>query len=672
MKRILTILILFVCGTASAQVYQRMPQYGYEMQRAKMDSVLQVPGDTVRNKTGVARIGTKLYAGNGTYWTEAGGTTIDTTGIRLQATAGPGISISGTYPNLTFAGNPDTLSATDPLQLTQVSTKRLRLDFRRDWLDSLLALQVDSSGLLDSALLRGDSLFTYTGGVESYRGKVSGGGGGTLQGIMTGSNRNASAGTIILGSNTGSIPSASSYVIAIGDSAAYSELGNMIAIGASAGAFPSSISGIHIGDGSGYGNNCDSCITIGKRANAHWDSQIENSVAIGTGALVTASNSIVLGGIAGVNSVVNSAKVGIGTTGPENTLHIVATDSNAIRIVAPFSNTELSTDSALVIGTDGNVKKAAKASGGFTDTTSLSNRINAKANIESPTFTGSISLSSTTGGIGLPAMTQTQMNAISAPAVGVQVYNTTYDAVCTNTADFGWWSNDAAWQRANGFNYHEEFLINTTSANGLIYGYFTGQQNNSSALQNAVATSNRPGILQLSTQTSATGRPVLVMDLVASRTNILGGGKIIYETQVQIPTLSSASETFNFFTGLSSSTSNVSTNAIAFLYDSAGTNTGSAAIGRWQVVCSNGSNRSYTTTNVQVTAGQWYSLRAVINAAGTQVDFYINGTLVKSETNNIPTGGVSYTYALTKTNGTTARAALVDYFFIRQKFTTTR
>ena len=123
---------------------------------------------------------------------------------------------------------------------------------------------------------------------------------------------------------------------------------------------------------------------------------------------------------------------------------------------------------------------------------------------------------------------------------------------------------------------------------------------------------------------------------------------------------------------LSSSTSNVSTNAIAFLYDSAGTNTGSAAIGRWQVVCSNGSNRSYTTTNVQVTAGQWYSLRAVINAAGTQVDFYIDGTLVKSETNNIPTGGISYTYALTKTNGTTARTALVDYFFIRQKFTTQR
>lgn len=34
---------------------------------------------------------------------------------------------------------------------------------------------------LDSATLRNDSLFTYTGGVESYRGKVSGGGGGTLQ-----------------------------------------------------------------------------------------------------------------------------------------------------------------------------------------------------------------------------------------------------------------------------------------------------------------------------------------------------------------------------------------------------------------------------------------------------------------------------------------------------------
>lgn len=50
-----------------------MPQYGYQMQRADVQYVLKVPSDTTTNKTGVVRIGTELYAGNGTYWTVAGG-----------------------------------------------------------------------------------------------------------------------------------------------------------------------------------------------------------------------------------------------------------------------------------------------------------------------------------------------------------------------------------------------------------------------------------------------------------------------------------------------------------------------------------------------------------------------------------------------------------------------
>lgn len=147
---------------------------------------------------------------------------------------------------------------------------------------------------------------------------------------------------------------------------------------------------------------------------------------------------------------------------------------------------------------------------------------------------------------------------------------------------------------------------------------------------------------------------------------------MLFEADVQVSTLSSASETFRFFAGLSASAQNVSGGAIAFLYDSTGANTGSAAIGRWQVVCSNGSNRSYTTTDSTVTAGQWYRLRAVVNAAGNSVEFYINGTLVKTETNNIPAVAVSPMAVLTKSNGTTARTVLVDFIRMRQKFTTAR
>jgi hypothetical protein len=65
-------------------------------------------------------------------------------------------------------------------------------------------------------------------------------------------------------------------------------------------------------------------------------------------------------------------------------------------------------------------------------------------------------------------------------------------------------------------------------------------------------------------------------------------------------------------------------------------------------------------------------LRAEVNAAGNSVGFYINGTLVKTETNNIPTGALTYVSSIVKTNGTTARTAWVDFIRLRQKFTTPR
>lgn len=296
------------------------------------------------------------------------------------------------------------------------------------------------------------------------------------------------------------------------------------------------------------------------------------------------------------------------------------------------------------------------------------NRWRPVANTDGQRFTDSLVLTSTVGGVSLPNMTQTQMNAI-VPRLGTQVYNTTYDAVCTYTNDFGWWSNDQLWMTSNGMMVMEDFITypNASTGNGYLF------QNNLTGGTIGAATpiSNRPGILQLSTSTSATGRAAILSDANVS-TLIVGGGKLIFESDVQIPTLSSSAQTFMFSTGFSGSGVTTANNAIYFLYDSAGATTGSAAIGRWQVVCSNGSTRTYTTTDSTVTAGRFYRLRFEVNAAGTSVAFYINGTLVKTETNNIPTGNLTPVATILKSNGTTARTALIDYIRIRQKFTTPR
>ena len=73
MKKLFFIALILISFSGIGQVYQYLPQYGYQMNRVQADSVLKIPSDTIRNKSGIARIGTTLYAGNGTYWTAVSG-----------------------------------------------------------------------------------------------------------------------------------------------------------------------------------------------------------------------------------------------------------------------------------------------------------------------------------------------------------------------------------------------------------------------------------------------------------------------------------------------------------------------------------------------------------------------------------------------------------------------
>lgn len=70
-------------------------------------------------------------------------------------------------------------------------------------------------------------------------------------------------------------------------------------------------------------NNADFYTIVGAQASA--ESNLVNATAIGAQAYVSQNNSIVLGSIAGVNYADSSTNVGIGTTTPSTTLHIVTT-----------------------------------------------------------------------------------------------------------------------------------------------------------------------------------------------------------------------------------------------------------------------------------------------------------------------------------------------------------
>lgn len=100
---------------------------------------------------------------------------------------------------------------------------------------------------------------------------------------------------------------------------------------------------------------------------------LSNATAVGAYAEVAQSNSLVLGAINGVNGATANTKVGIGTTTPAQALHV----KGKVEIDTMVLSTA-STDSVVMVGTDGVLRKRASADvgsggGGGSQTLSISN-----------------------------------------------------------------------------------------------------------------------------------------------------------------------------------------------------------------------------------------------------------------------------------------------------------
>ena len=85
--------------------------------------------------------------------------------------------------------------------------------------------------------------------------------------------------------------------------------------------------------------------------------------------------------------------------------------------------------------------------------------------------------------------------------------------------------------------------------------------------------------------------------------------------------------------------------------------------GRYECVTRSNSVETATDSGVTATINIWVSYEIRVNAAGTSVEFYINGTLVQTHNTNIPTGSARVTghgHNIVKSLGTTARLLLTD------------
>ena len=230
-----------------------------------------------------------------------------------------------------------------------------------------------------------------------------------------------------------------------------------------------------------------------------------------------------------------------------------------------------------------------------------------------------------------------------------------------------------------GVQYFTDF--EGTAASTPYFANFTvGGSVNRTVISVPNATTNQIGIAQYQTGTTSTGYFTHVSEGFIVSQFFFGGGAWIFETFVNVETLSTSSERFRFVTGFGNSATNGSEqNGAIFTYDEGGIQNGTIASPNWQCVTSVANVRTLTTTSTAVTAGAWTRLRIQVNAAGTSVAFFINGTLVATHTTNIPTWlssasprGFNVKQSILKSIGTTNRSVFCDYLGYENVLTTPR
>ncbi|WP_374248064.1 hypothetical protein [Thermomonas sp.] len=162
-----------------------------------------------------------------------------------------------------------------------------------------------------------------------------------------------------------------------------------------------------------------------------------------------------------------------------------------------------------------------------------------------------------------------------------------------------------------------------------------------------------PGLLTLSTGTASNGYARLCSTNGAVVK--LGGGEVRFKQRFKIPTLPDVTDDFFVQVGLFNTFVGAADVVRVFCQ-------ASGAYGQWQVAAAVGGVGSPAiSTPITPVAGTYTTIEGVINAAGTECKIYIDGTLVATMTDPLPTAALAHMTLLIKLAGTTARTLVVDY-----------
>jgi len=176
---------------------------------------------------------------------------------------------------------------------------------------------------------------------------------------------------------------------------------------------------------------------------------------------------------------------------------------------------------------------------------------------------------------------------------------------------------------------------------------------------------NRFGLANLGTGTTSSSARVYVGSNLQDAIEF-GGGSHVFETAATlINNLSSSAERFIVYAGFFDSLTGTPAEGAYFRYSD------DVNGGDWQCVTVTGSTETTTDSNVAPTVGTYNKFRIEVNAAASEVKFYIDGNLVATHTTNIPGSGDRFGvgFNVRKTVGTSTRQSRWDYLYYKAEVT---
>ena len=266
--------------------------------------------------------------------------------------------------------------------------------------------------------------------------------------------------------------------------------------------------------------------------------------------------------------------------------------------------------------------------------------------------------------------TEAERDASGITTAGYRAYNTDKDRWEFYEPFWGWHpvALTPSAMRDWGVEFINDFHLGSSA---LIWGTFNGGTGSGGV---SLETGDFFGLSRIGTGTTTTG----YYQYRGSTAGAIrfGSGQVRWDSSIRVPVNSDGTDTFQLLVGFWDNTAAINqTDGIYFLYDSQGVSTGSAASGNWQIVTTSANVRTFTTTATAIDNANLQKLRIDVNADATEVNFYIDDTLVGTHNTNIPSGSarnVTSGVYLQKSAGTTARTADIDYLYLKAKFTTPR